>query len=142
LSHLVVVFQYRDGHGLKDSELLEADACRIFEQQPSVVSTCRIAIQDANRRMPDRTRLQNWPAFLKNGNQRIEFGLRDRKRRALDRGNPLSRTAKAKVLGRRDDNAGCTVDLLQEFVVYEDAAVLGGYCPASAGNGESVHPLR
>src|SRR5215472_4971852 len=86
--------------------------------------------------MPNRTRLQNWPAFLKNGNQGVQFGLRDRKRRALDRGNPLPRAAKVKVLDCRDDNAGCTVDLPQEFVVYEDAAVLGRYQvrPAASGH--------
>jgi hypothetical protein len=47
--------------------------------------------------MPDRTRLQNWPAFLKNGNQGVQFGLRHRKRRALDCGNPLPRAAKTKI---------------------------------------------
>ena len=52
--------------------------------------------------------------------------LRHRERRALHRRDPLARYRIAEIQRRGDHHAGGAVDLLEQFIVHQHAAIFGG----------------
>src|SRR5688572_2563939 len=94
-----------------------------FEQLARAVATHRIGIDDADRRPADRPRLQNRSTLAKDGDNSIQVRLRHCEWRAFNSGEPSARFCVCEVDRGGDHNTRSAVELLQQIVVDQRAAV-------------------
>ena len=85
-----------------------------------------IRIQDAHGGIADRPRLEDGPALAQNHQHGFELGFGHREGRAFHRGDPLAPLGESEVRKRGDHHRRSAVDLPQQLVVDEHAAVFGG----------------
>src|ERR1700693_2643592 len=122
----ILIFHTGEHEIRVDPETLQTLAHDVFEQLPRPLATNRVGVENSYTRRADGPGLQDGPAFLEDGDQRFQLRLGDGKRRTLHRGNPLPGRGMAELMRRGDDHAGGAVDLLEEFIVHQYAAVFRG----------------
>src|SRR5450759_5630104 len=98
----------------------------MLEQLAGALAANGVGVENSYSRGTDRTGLEDGAALLENTDDGIELILGDGKGGALDGGNALAGDRVAEVQGGGDDDAGGAVDLLEQLIVHQHAAVFGG----------------
>jgi hypothetical protein len=109
------------------AEALQSLAHDVLKELAATLAAEGIAVENPNTWGADRTRLKNRPPFFEDSDHGIQLVLGDRKRRALDGRDALPGHRVSIIERGRDHHARSAVNLLQEFVVHQHAAVFGGH---------------
>jgi hypothetical protein len=111
--------------GARDPEALQALAKDRFEKLPRTIAVKGIRIEDGDRWQPDGAGLQNRSALLQNVDHGLQLRLSYSKGSTLHGGNALAGSREAEVRRSRNDHARCAVDLAEQIIVHQNAAVFG-----------------
>src|SRR5450759_5377766 len=105
----------------------------MLEQLAGALAANGVGVENSYSRGADRTGLEDGTALLENADDGVELIFGDGKRCALDGGDALAGDRVAEVQGGGDDDAGRAVDLLEQLIIHQHAAVFccQEVCPAS-----------
>src|SRR5271165_177688 len=108
------------------STTLQALPHDVLEELTGTLPADRVSVENSNTWGADRPCLQDWTPLFQNAYDRFQLVLGDRERCALHGRNTLAGHGIAEIERRSDDYAGGAVDLLEQFVVHQHTAILGG----------------
>src|ERR1035441_2779781 len=116
-----------------DAEAFEALPHDVLEQLAGALAADGVSVENSYSRSADGTGLEDGAALLEDTDDGVELIFGDGEGGALDGGNALTGNRVAEVQGGGDDNAGGAVDLLEQLIIHQHAAVLcaQGISPAA-----------
>ena len=122
----ILIFRAGQDEICVDAEALEALAHDVLEQLAGALAADGVGVENSYSRGADRAGLQDGAALLEDADHGVELIFGDGEGGALDGGDALAGDGVAEVQGGGDHHAGGAVDLLEQFVVHQHAAVFGG----------------